>query len=320
METTKYNIPEKFNPGFSIVVPTKNRLHALENFMGSLEKQHPSDFLLIIVDQSETPINHFFYTNFLSIPILYCYAPELDGLTAARNASLKHIQGEYTFMFDDDIILTDNCIIDVLNKMEKYPEIVAISTNIQARIPDSKIKASMKNFTKKGAFSIKRKDLPKSQIELYTKDNLIATYKISGCTTCFRSVIFKEFSFSDELYSYCLGEDYDFSYRISKKYIVARCISISVIHNHDTTGRFNYEKDYDSRICFYKWFYDKNVDKTVSNRFSYMLLILGVYIDAIIKSIRLFNLAPLKGVRKGKKKIKTGFVGAYCIKHKKEPI
>jgi GT2 family glycosyltransferase len=320
LKTTLYNFNENNTAAFSIVIPTKNRPQALIDFLESLEKQSLQDsysnFAVIIVDQSDAAMDKVFDDRFKTIPIIYCYDPSLDGGNAARIVGLKYASGKYTFIFDDDIVLTDNSLSDIMMKMDKFPEIMAMCFALKTNKTPSRLKKFITSLTKTGVFRVNRNDLPKELVSKYKKDRIVATYKLSGGACCYRSELFKEFSFSDELYSYCLGDDYDLSYRISKKYIVTRCYSLVIIHNHNQVGRFNHRKYCDSLICFYRWFYDKNIKKTFKNKLAYRLLIFGVWINALVNSCLTLSLAPFKGILDGNKKIKNNYIGAYCIKSK----
>ena len=60
---------------------------------------------------------------------------------------------------------------------------------------------------------------------------------LSGCSMSFRSTVFDEFAFDDELEDYSMGEDYDFSFRVSRDYRLAVEPGATCIHHATPTRR-----------------------------------------------------------------------------------
>jgi GT2 family glycosyltransferase len=60
---------------------------------------------------------------------------------------------------------------------------------------------------------------------------------LSGCSMSFRTAVFDELSFDDSLTAYSMGEDYDFSYRVSRKHRLAVEPAATCLHHVTPTVR-----------------------------------------------------------------------------------
>jgi len=87
----------------SVIISTYNRHEILEKTLKHTEQlSHPS-FEIIIVDQSDKPLEK---SIFVSNPRIRYFHVESKGLPLARNFGLSKARGEITIFCDDDIIPT----------------------------------------------------------------------------------------------------------------------------------------------------------------------------------------------------------------------
>ncbi|MEA5476921.1 glycosyltransferase [Pseudanabaena galeata UHCC 0370] len=92
----------------SIIIPTINRYHDLNNTLSDLSQQSYKDFEVIIIDQ--TPITEFqVITN--NELVLYHYHSEIPSASAARNIGIQKAKGEIILFLDDDVIIENNDFI-----------------------------------------------------------------------------------------------------------------------------------------------------------------------------------------------------------------
>jgi glycosyltransferase involved in cell wall biosynthesis len=86
-------------PKVSVIIPTLNRYHYLNDVLNDLEQQDYTNFEVIVVDQSE-PFQESFYSDYkLDLTLLY---QKEKALWLARNTAIKLSQGDYVLLFDDD--------------------------------------------------------------------------------------------------------------------------------------------------------------------------------------------------------------------------
>ena len=150
------------------------------------------------------------------------------GLTASRNEGIKNAAGDIIFFLDDDVVLFPDYIEEILiiyqsdNKgliggvggLIANPRPVTFSHRLR-RIFDILFLLSgfhegeilPSGFTTN--FGVK--SIPSKKVR--------GVDFLHGCAMSFRKEIFREFSFDTNRYhNYGLGEDQDFSYRVSRKY------------------------------------------------------------------------------------------------------
>lgn len=212
----------------SIIIPTYNRPEELQNCIASILKQAKIPDELIIVDDgnlAEYPFRQELEAK--GIKCLYL-KKETPGLTASRNEGIKSAAGDIIFFFDDDVVL-DPCYIEEILKAyqnDRTDEIGGVSGTVTNRtvigIKDILLWVSEVLFVING-FN-EGKVLPSG----FCVDYGTTPFRIRkrsmvdflpGCAMSFRRKVFKEFSFDNIRYlGYGLGEDKDFSFRVSRKY------------------------------------------------------------------------------------------------------
>ncbi len=102
------NVDErKFEPIFSVIIPTYNRAHLVTRSIQSVLNQTFSQFELIVVDDGSTDNTDAEVKSIKDIRIRYIYQ-ENRGRSAARNTGVTHAKGLYiTFLDSDDEALPE---------------------------------------------------------------------------------------------------------------------------------------------------------------------------------------------------------------------
>lgn len=287
----------------SVIIPTKNRLDDLENLLKSIEKQTISPDEVIIVDQSDEDYGQYIQNQFINLNIIYYRDINIKGLCNAKNIGVNISKSEIVSFFDDDLILNDDFIYEVKKTFENNIHIVGMCGK-QINSSYSKFRVSIFEFFNKGPYKDVRKRI-NSGHDNYP--DIVKVDIISGGITAYKRSIFEVYKFDENLVKYCLGEDVDFSYRVSRNNIIVINKNLRAIHNHSIKGRYNSFIDYESRVCFYKYFYKKNLTQTLVNYLFTNWAILGIGLDAIRYSIKNKDRNSIRGVVSGISKSKHGF-------------
>ena len=117
-----------------IIIPTYNRYHSLNNLLSDLERQTYSNFIITIIDQSDS-FNKRFYEDYnLNINLKY---EEKPGLWAARNKGIKESNEEIIAFLDDDSRVDENWLFNHIKCLIKYH--ADISSGISLSTVGSKI-------------------------------------------------------------------------------------------------------------------------------------------------------------------------------------
>lgn len=88
-------------PFFSIIIPSYNRAHVIQNTIKGVLEQTFDDFELIIVDDGSTDNTNQIVNGYLDKRIHYIYQNN-NGVCSARNTGAKNAAGNYLIFLDSD--------------------------------------------------------------------------------------------------------------------------------------------------------------------------------------------------------------------------
>ena len=113
----------------SIIIPTYCPGSYLYECIKSINKQtYVKDKLevIIILNGIRFPYEIFVkdIINKFQLEIKYLYTDE-KGVSAARNLGLDYSKGEYVLFLDDDDLLSENYLLNLINKLNDDNEIIA---------------------------------------------------------------------------------------------------------------------------------------------------------------------------------------------------
>ncbi|MFW6145686.1 MAG: glycosyltransferase family 2 protein, partial [bacterium] len=211
----------------SIIIPTYNRPESLKNCILSILGQTVIPNEVVIIDDgnlSSVPL--YKELSQAGVDCLYI-KKDVPGLTESRNRGVSVSRGDIVFFLDDDVVLFNNFLEEILRIYyhDKEENIAGVGGLI-ANIPPLKWYEYIQNayyilFLNKG---IKEGRVLKSGFctELGITEFRIKRVSrvdfLSGGACSYRRWVFEEFSFTDKYREVALGEDKDFSLRVSKKY------------------------------------------------------------------------------------------------------
>ncbi|RLE90004.1 MAG: hypothetical protein DRN04_15685 [Thermoprotei archaeon] len=111
-------------PLVSIVIPTYNRKEKLERLIRSiLESDYPKDKLEIIVVDDASTDGTYEHIKKLFPQVKVIRNDEEKLLAESRNIGIRASRGRYIFVIDDDNIIDKNTIKELVEFMEKHPEV-----------------------------------------------------------------------------------------------------------------------------------------------------------------------------------------------------
>ena len=216
----------EFKP--SIIIPTYNRPSDLRNCIKSILNQTIKPFEIIIVDDgdlSELPLQK----ECKDAGIQYKYFKKSKrGLTESRNEGIQLAAGDIIFFLDDDVVLFPDYIEEILIIYESDKEgLIGGVGGLIAKSSPKKLSHRLRRiidiFFLVSGFN-EGKILPSGFATNFgvkrnpSRKNMEVDF-LSGGAMSFKKEIFKEFFFDNVRYiNYGLGEDQEFSYRVSRKY------------------------------------------------------------------------------------------------------
>lgn len=207
----------------SVVIPTRNRKKVLLDTLRSIINQDTIPTEVIIVDQSDDPID---YNNDLSLfpfDLIRIIYQEQPSLTKARNRGLAEAKTDIVVFCDDDVVFLNDFIKYVNERM--IEKTVMVACYDQLTIKDVKKADRGLNFIRP-IFLRGKRNMDRGYVcsracvggYPYT-EGIVTTEWAMGYFFAVRKDLVSLWAmyFDEALISYGYGEDYDFTYRYSKR-------------------------------------------------------------------------------------------------------
>lgn len=173
------------NPKVSVIVTTKNNENTIKRCLLSIEQQTFSEFELIVVDNFSTDQTFEIATQFTDKA--YQIGPERSQ---QRNLAIEKSLGEYCFIVDSDMILSNDLLERINQEIETNPQLVSLT--IEEEILGTTSFHQMRRF-----------------------ENLLNQGTLVSAPRVFKKSIFNEIGgYDDALIG---GEDWDLARRLKAK-------------------------------------------------------------------------------------------------------
>lgn len=296
----------------SVIIPTKNRQKELLDTLESVMIQtHLPDEIIIIDQNTSLDVKNAVLYLFNSleegkrntITLKYVHDPMIIGLTQARNRGIERNESDIVIFLDDDVILEEDFIFNILEIYRKYPEIHGVSGTIK-NTQLGFIGTVLIKFFMIGDFTDKKLLIftdPK-----YKSTEYVAVSILPGGLTSYRREILREFSFDENFINYSLSEDFDFSFRVSRKYKIVITPRAKLTHVCTDSGKPLGKKLFESLMLSYYYFFKKNLEKNICNYLCYIWLIIGYLLYGMTLAVFRQNTDVIAGCFSGIKKLIRG--------------
>ncbi len=229
----------------SIVIPTYNRAHLIENTLKSVLDQTCGDFEVIIVDDGSTDNTSEIVAPFLSEKVQY-YVIKNGERGAARNFGTQKAKGMYVNWLDSDDLLLPNHVSDIQEAVAKNgnPEILIFG---------------YKNYFPKSNTYTPGFILPEKENEI--KHRLIQGNCFSCNAVIVKSGIALENKFNENR-KLSASEDYELWLRLAAKYpmiAINQVTSVIIHHPERSVLTMNQMEQLENRFNTF-------IDTTTSNK------------------------------------------------------
>ena len=239
MKETTYSLKD-----ISMIIATYNRSDDLKISLDVIKKFIPKLNEVIIIDQSKTSKTKDFIKHLHNKKIKYIHT-SFPSLARARNLGVKNLSkdSKIVWFIDDDATLPHNYFDAILNIYNKYYNAKGVSAYIKQKSVHSKFESFLRRI-----FFLEHQSKNKMKVmSVYgcvypsALTKVIVAEWLSGVNMSFKREIFDDgMEFDNNLIGYSLGEDFDFSYRVHKKYNNSLYITpeANVIHRVTPIERF----------------------------------------------------------------------------------
>ncbi len=243
-----------------LIICTKNRAADLQVCLESIQQQDVLPKRIIIVDASETQ-----ETNELSIKyqsmLSILYLKSIPNLARQRNFGVKHllVDTEIVHFIDDDVIL-EKLYFAAIEKLFQNNDVEIIGGVGGVIISNNPKKISIWRkmfFLDSSKRAVILPSFRPSSISDPKTD--ITAECLGGFSMSYRKIIFNTFEFDNNLQGYSLGEDIDFSYRVSRRYSLVITPNAKLIHTQSETERQSSKDWYRSEAVHRYYYVRKNL-------------------------------------------------------------
>lgn len=274
----------------SVIIVTKDRPRDLKNCIGSLLLQDIPVDELIIVDASCycKNIEQICGELVKQCRMLLKYVHTKPGITYQRNIGISLLDklSEFVFFFDDDVILRQNVVKNMMETFSRHPDVAIVQGVESNRKPQNAIGRIVRKIFliahESNTWKLLRSGENTSVINP-NEDIIIGSVMIG--ISCVKRKIFYEFKFDEWFTSYSFLEDYDFSFRVARKYKLLQTPSVQFIHNCSPVSRQRTSEAARMYIINKAYFYKKNIRKTQITTLSFIWSLFGHLILSFGKSI-----------------------------------
>jgi glycosyltransferase involved in cell wall biosynthesis len=226
----------------SVVICTKDRPHLLAACLESLQRQTRPPQEIAIVDASATPSRDAadrLARNMPGCQVALIGSP--PGLPHQRNVGTRATTGAVVVYLDDDVVLEPGYLAAVARTFEADGS-GRIGGVGGAQVPDPtpregllrRVACRVFLLDTYGRGVVKRSGRPEYAFSPRTRMEVEC---LSGCNMAYRREVLDALSFDERLGGYALGEDLQFSYRVSRRWTLVLTPDARLEHRHAGGGR-----------------------------------------------------------------------------------
>jgi succinoglycan biosynthesis protein ExoA len=243
----------------SVVICTKDRPHLLRTCLQSLQHQtrHPEE--IVVVDASATPAQDV--VDRLAANMRGCRVAlrrSAPGLPRQRNLGARATTGSAVVYLDDDVVLDEGYLAAVARVYEDdhSRQIGGVGG---AQVPDPtpregflrRVACRLFLLDTYGRGVVKRSGRPD---HAFSPRSRMEVKLLSGCNMTYRREVLETLSFDERLDGYALGEDLQFSYRVSRCWKLVLTPDARLHHRHAGGGR-PMPDDYQAMAVFNRYLF-----------------------------------------------------------------
>jgi GT2 family glycosyltransferase len=274
------------------LIPTKNRSNDLMRTLATLMAQTRMPEQIIVVDQSAIPC-----TLHESFPAInYIHAPQISGLTEARNAGMNLATGDILMFLDDDVILEPNYVEEIVAAYA--PGITGVSGIITNYSLPGLSRRFFENLFVRGAFHDDRQ-------RIYWNANRLRNHSVrrvkqfTGAAMSFRAAAVGSLRFDSKLTGGCLAEDIDFCARLPHGAVLLIAPKARLSHERSIVGRSTAHW-LDEHAQSSAYMRRRNWNRGVNDDLCFAWLQAGYAVMATIGSLKRGSLEPFRAWRRGR--------------------
>ena len=215
-----------------IIIPTHNRINALQQCLAHLEHQTFTDFEVVVVDDGSTDSTYSQMQDYLQrTPLTIRYVAQQNaGPAKARNLGISLLEPALCLLLGDDIFASPTLVASHVKLHQQFPELEVAALGLTRWSTTGQHITPFMQWLEEGPIQFAYKDLlagiPPTWHHFYTSNLSVKT------------ALLKRFPFS-EAFPFAAVEDSELGYRLSKQAgLEVKFIPEALAHHlHPTTFR-----------------------------------------------------------------------------------
>jgi glycosyltransferase involved in cell wall biosynthesis len=248
----------------AVVICTLNRPDDIQRTVQSLCRQTVTPNQLVVVDAGELgDVVNALAASAASAGIAFDYFNASPSTTRQRNLGAERVRSDIVFFMDDDIDL-DPAYIEIIRGVyqEDTSGRIAGAAGVDRSVPA--VTKSLQLYRKlfmlreeraDGVPRLKRSNFP---ILVPHPSRRVLCEVLPSTAVSYRTVVFNQHRFDDELDGYVMAEDIDLSYRVSREFELCVTPEAHFNHHRSKVSRASVREREMRRVYFTQYFFKKN--------------------------------------------------------------
>ena len=276
----------------SFVIATRNRPDELLTTIKSLVGQTVLPAELCIVDSSdETPARAEIESLCAGVGLnLDYHHPAPRGLTVQRNVGIDRTTGDPVFFIDDDVWMEPDCHDEILKEYEKWgPELGGVRAAPTRPARPGKLSLFFRKFFGFGGWWPEASGRVRGGFYVEGVSESAGVRRLeyfTGWFMSFRRSVVEQERFDEKLSGYGHKEDIDYTYRVSRRWILLQTPKAKCDHLRTDTSRLKPHQLQRMNLSNQFYLHRKNMPQTWKNRLALWWALFGLFVFNIGKAAR----------------------------------
>jgi GT2 family glycosyltransferase len=287
----------------SVVICTRNRAADLARCLASLAAQTRRPEEVVVVDASDGPaaLRTVQAWRASTPAVVVRFIPAAPGLTRQRNVGVAASTGDLLTFLDDDVVLEADYLAAVVKLFEMDPELGGAEGVVLT--PPLRGRRRLANAVRAG-FLMNTLGRPRG-----VKPSGFITYDpapaavtpvdcLVGCNMSYRRGVFERFRFDEWYTGYGLGEDADFSHRVSRAWRLVQTPEARLTHRLSPVARDRLPALHEMTAVNHYYFVRRNLPPGVRTWLCFLWSELGELLSVLKTADRAAVAGKLRGYRR----------------------
>lgn len=285
-------MPSVQRAGSAFVIATRNRPDDLFRTVKSLVGQTVLPAELCIVDSSdEAPAREQIEALCAEAGIALDYHhPAPRGLTVQRNIGIDRTAGDPVFFIDDDVWLAPDCHEQVLAEYERWgDELGGVRATPVRPARPSRLTIAYRKLFGIGGWWPENSGRVRAGFYAEGISEAAGARKVeyfNGWFMSYRRKVFEHERFDEALAGYAYKEDIDFSYRVSRRFVLVQTPKARCDHLKSPSARMNSHQLQRMNLANQFYLHRKLMPQDLRHRAALWWALLGLFIINLGKAVQ----------------------------------